>query len=74
MKTETLTIGTAHFVSRDAAEHYYSDYEGDADDTRRAVDRKLAEGIIHIGKPPLKEGETLSVGDNGTRYFVTFRR
>jgi hypothetical protein len=71
--TREATWGTAYFVSRKAAERYYSDYEGDADDTRRAVDRKLAEGIIHIGKPNLELGQTLTVGDNGTRYFITQR-
>jgi hypothetical protein len=71
--TREATWGTSYFVSRKAAERYYSDYEGDADDTRRAVDRKLAEGIINIGKPNLELGQTLTVGDNGTRYFITQR-
>jgi hypothetical protein len=71
--TREITWGTSHFVSRLAAERYYSDYEGDADDTRRAVDRKLAEGQIHIGKPNLELGQTLTIGDNGTRYFITQR-
>jgi hypothetical protein len=68
--TKQMTFGTSHFVSRLAAERYYSAYTSNS---VSAVKRKLAEGEIHLGKPTLKEGETLSVGDNGTRYFVTTR-
>ena len=62
-------VGTSNFVSRAAAIKYYSDY-GYADE-EHAVSRKLYEGEISIGNPPLKPGETLSIIDNGTRYAIT---
>lgn len=51
----------------------YREYEADRSrlSAMYAVDRKLAEGSIHIGKPPLKDGETLNVIDDGTRYEIT---
>jgi hypothetical protein len=36
---------------------------------RALVDQKLNEGEIHIGKPALKPGQTLSIEDN--RYHIT---
>lgn len=57
-------IGTSHYTSRAAADRNYSSKEGGGD-----VDAALAEGRIHIGKPPTKPGETLSVKDG--RYHVT---
>jgi hypothetical protein len=58
--------GTANFVSKAAAVRYYRDYGFDAAD----VDRKIAEGEIHIGKPTLKPGDRLVVVYNGTRYAI----
>lgn len=68
-----MTYGTSYFVSRNTAIRYYSDYEPGSSWATVAgvVDRKLDEGAIHIGKPELKEGQTLSVIDNGTRYAIT---
>lgn len=63
------TIGTAYFVSKPAAVRYYRDYEGEH--AAAAVERKLAEGQIHIGQPSLKPGQSLSVIDGGTRYAIT---
>ena len=63
------TYGTSYFVSTAAAIRYYRDYEGD--NARAAVQRKLTEGEIHIGKPALKPGQVLSIIDNGTRYAIT---
>lgn len=62
------TWGTSFFTSRKAAEKYYSDYE---DDAIAAVTRKLAAGEIHLGTPHLKDGESISIIDNGTRYAIT---
>jgi hypothetical protein len=67
--TMPITVGTSHFVSRAAAVAYYRDYG--YDDTGAAVDRKLAEGEIHIGPPTLKPGQTLGTTDGGRRYTVT---
>lgn len=62
--------GTSHFVSHSAAVRYYRDYEGSTAEARKAVDRKLREGEIHIGKPVLKPGQRLSMIDSGTRYAI----
>ena len=66
-----MTYGTSHFVNRAFAVKYYREYEQTLTDAVAAVDRKIAEGAIHIGKPALKAGETLSVIDDGTRYAIT---
>jgi len=65
-----MKIGTAHFVSKRHAIRYYRNYNYEGDDGTAAVERKLAEGSIHIGKPALKPGERLLTIDNGTRYAV----
>ena len=62
-----MRYGTSYFVSRAAAGRYYSAYE---DDAARAVARKLADGEIHIGKPPLKPGQRLSVIPGEGRYQI----
>lgn len=59
-------IGTAYFVSLHAAYRYYRPYGTD----KAAVDQKIAEGEIHIGKPPLQPGDVLTVIDEGTRYQI----
>lgn len=60
--------GTSHFVSRSAAERYYSAYEADP---ARAVARKLADGEIHIGKPMTCEpDETVTLDRSEGRYFI----
>ncbi len=70
MRAYNVITGTSHFVSRDKAIEYYG-YEGG---TYRAlgiaVDRKVAEGLIHIGKPSLKPGQRLIVIDDGARYAI----
>lgn len=62
-----MTYGTCYFVSREAAIKYYREYERDP---ARAVETKLSEGSIQIGKPALRAGETLTIIDDGTRYAV----
>lgn len=57
-----MTYGTCYFVSKRTAIAYYSDEE--------TVDRKLAEGEIFIGKPPVKEGEEIIVNGREGRYMV----
>jgi len=70
----TIT-GTCYFPSYGAALRYYRPYVhpvGKISVTSQArilVDQKLNEGEIHIGKPDLKPGQTLSISDN--RYHVT---
>ena len=63
-----MIIGTNHFTSHYAAVNYYRGY-GYGAQTNQAVSNKIREGEIVIGKPPLKEGETLSIIDN-CRYQI----
>lgn len=63
-----MIVGTAWFVNKAAAIRYYREYE--FNNAESAVERKLAEGQIHIGQPPLKSGEALLLIDNGTRYAI----
>ncbi|OQX10477.1 MAG: hypothetical protein BWK73_20020 [Thiothrix lacustris] len=62
-----ITIGTAHFVSKVAANRYYKPYGFNAAD----VQRKLDDGDIKLDKPALCIGQTLQLIDEGTRYAVT---
>lgn len=62
----TVTVGTSHFTSKEAAIRYY-EYEGATIDD---IDHKIAEGLIHIGKPALKPGEYCTTVDNYARYAV----
>lgn len=64
-----MMYGTSYFVSFAHAVRYYRDYEGR--NAQHVVERKLSEGEIHIGEPPLKCGDVLSIIDKGTRYAVT---
>lgn len=74
-----MKTGTCYFPSYGAALRYYRPYEAPfaADSTREsrtaavraAVDRKLNSCEIHIGRPAIKPGETLSIEDN--RYHIT---
>lgn len=66
-----MTIGTSHFISLGAAQRYYAPYEGGIEDAVHAANRKLDAGEIHIGKPSLKVGETLSVVPGEGRYQIT---
>lgn len=61
-------IGTSHFVSFQTAVRYYRPYG--YENTVETVKRKILEGEIHIGKPPLAPGEKLVILDNGTRYGI----
>lgn len=61
------TIGTSHFVSREAAILYY---RPQFDNAAAEVDRKLADDEIHIGPPQIKPGDTLTRIDDGLRYGI----
>ena len=63
-------MGTSHFESETAAVKYYTPYEDSVKDARAAVETKLKEGEIHIGKPALKEGEKLVLNKEEGRYFI----
>lgn len=60
------TFGTSYFVSRPAAIRYYSNYGYESAD----IDRMLADGSIHIGRPPHDPRERLIVIDSATRYAI----
>lgn len=74
---EAMKTGTCYFPSYGAALRYYRPYcvarefkRGDRTQvTRLVVDQKLNEGQIHIGKPPTKPGDILTIEDN--RWHVT---
>lgn len=68
-----MTTGTSYFVSFNAAVRYYRPYEPGADlaTSQHQVTHKVAAGEIHIGKPPIKPGQKLTIIDDGTRYAIT---
>lgn len=61
-----MKTGTCYFPTIKHAVRYYSDYENNP---KAAVARKLAEGLIHIGRPWTPSNQKLHVEDN--RYFIT---
>lgn len=63
-----MTYGTSHFVSKQAAVRYYRPYG--YSQTERAVERKIAEGEIHIGEPTLKANQSTYVDADEGRYFI----
>lgn len=60
-----MNIGTCYFPSRNSAIHYYKSQLFDAIE----VDRKIAEGEIIIGKPPVNRDQFLLVNKEG-RYVL----
>lgn len=62
----TMITGTCHFVTREAAIRYYEPYGFDAAD----VQRKLDDGEIRLGEPPLQPGQKSFLVDDGTRYAI----
>jgi predicted membrane protein len=67
MEVSMRIIGTSYFKDLYSAFRYYAPYGFDDID----VVRKISEGEIHIGKPSVEQGETLTLIDNGTRYAIT---
>lgn len=61
-----MIYGTPCFVSTQAAYNYYYDYGY----THTEVDRKIAEGEIFIGEPPVKAGDTVLIDPDEQRYFI----
>ena len=61
-----MIVGTSYFVSFDAACRYYARQH----ETATQVAAKLAEGLINIGRPPLKPNQHTCLLDGGTRYAV----
>lgn len=68
-----LIIGTCYFPSEYAAVRYERrSYAGPGAFklAKATVRRKISEGAIYIGKPPLKEGESAVLIDDGLRYAI----
>jgi len=62
-------IGTSYFPNTHSACMYYRVQECTTFDlAANIVNEKISDGSIHIGKPPLKPGETLFIKNN--RYFI----
>jgi len=58
------TLGTCYFLNLAAAYRYYKSQESDGDEVRR----KLKDGEIKIGPPPLKKDERFFLDDG--QYFI----
>lgn len=62
-----LQIGTSYFFDRESAERYYARQGFNPDD----VERKLAEGEIHIGVPPYERANQRPILiDDGMRWAI----
>ena len=63
-----IRTGTSYFVSLQTACKYYADYGYTPDQ----VARKVLNGEIHLGKPPLASdgSERWVLIDDGTRYGI----
>jgi hypothetical protein len=61
--------GTSYFLSVYSACAYYRSYGY----TQREVQKKIAAGEIHIGVPPVGEGEVVTLIDGGMRYAILTR-
>ena len=60
-----MTYGTSYFITFEKACRYYADYGCD----QRDVARKIAEGEISIGEPPIKAGQHRRTNTDG-RYWI----
>jgi hypothetical protein len=61
-----MITGTSYFPTTADAYRYYAAMG----ETLRGVCDKIDAGEIHIGKPPLKAGETLQLIDDRTRWAI----
>lgn len=61
-----LRIGTAHFISRAAANRYYAPMGY----SPRDVGAKLMSGEIFIGRPERKAGQSVGVIPGEGRYYL----
>jgi hypothetical protein len=61
-----MRVGTSYFPSREAAKQYYVYEQASLAD----IDRKIAEGLIHIGFPPCAHNQRIVLIDRGMRYAV----
>jgi hypothetical protein len=61
-----IITGTSYFPTKSDAIKYYVPVCDE--DVRLTVEHKIAQGEIHIGKPPIEPGEKLIIKDN--RYHI----
>lgn len=65
--------GTGYFDTQEAAIKYHTWEAGlygvPPESVPEIVESYLKEGYIHIGKPPLREGQSLLLDDEGRYYF-----
>lgn len=61
-----VTTGTSYFPTKATADDYYRPYGFDA----AGVQRKIDEGEIHLGLPPVAEGERIVMVDEDLRYGI----
>jgi hypothetical protein len=65
-------IGTSFFVNFTKACDYYKQYNEwlTPNEVMQAVDAKIHDGEITLGKPDLNAGERLLLIDDGCRYAI----
>lgn len=63
-----MIYGTSYFASTTDAYMYYKPYG--YDDLRETVDRKIAEGEIHIGAPATPKNGRVFLNSQEGRYFI----
>jgi hypothetical protein len=68
LDAKPMTYGTSYFRSMMHAVWYYKSQYGEA--ALVLVPEKVQNGEIYIGMPPLKNGETCFLIDNGCRWAV----
>jgi hypothetical protein len=68
MEAAAMTYGTSYFRSLMHAVWYYKGQYGEY--ALEIVPTKIRLGEIHVGLPPLKEGESCFLIDNGTRWAI----
>ena len=62
-----IILGTPYFINKQKAIAYYREYNYNCDIVD-IVNRKIKEKEIYIGKPIIKENETLKINSEG-RYL-----
>jgi hypothetical protein len=63
-----MKIGTSYFRNKYHALRYYVNQSPAI--TIVDIERMIADGEIHTGKPPLKPGQRLMLIDDNTRYAI----
>lgn len=56
-----IMVGTCHYISKAWLYKHW---------LKETVDSKLNEGLIKVGQPELKKGETLGIIKSEGRYYI----